>query len=56
MDVVLTGIAAQQLSCAVGNHLIGIHIVTSASPGLEWIDHELRIPLHVHDFLRGLGN
>ena len=56
VNEVLARTASQQLRGPVGDHLVGVHVVAGSGAGLERIHHELRIPLHVHDFLGGLGN
>ena len=39
-----------------GDHLVGVHVGRGARPGLENIDHELRIKLPVNHILGGLLN
>ena len=45
MEAVFTNLPAQELRGAIGNHFIGIHVVTGAGPGLENIHNELVVPL-----------
>jgi hypothetical protein len=47
---------AQDLVGAVGDDLVGVHVVAGACPGLEGIDHELVIPATVDNFLRRLDD
>ena len=49
---VLATLAAELLRREVGDHLVGVHVVRGAGAGLERVDHEHRVPLPVHHFLR----
>ena len=53
---VLSQLAAQDFVGPVGDDLVGVHVQAHARPGLENIDHELRIPLTVDYFLGGLDD
>ena len=56
VDPVLPGLAAQDLGGAVGNHLVGVHVVAGAGARLEWIDDELVIPAPFDHLLRRLDD
>ena len=42
---------AQDLIGAVGNYLVGVHVVAGAGAGLERVHHELVIPAPLHNLL-----
>ena len=52
MNDILTQFAPQQLGCTIGDHLVGIHVMTGAGPGLEGIDDKLIVPFSIDDLLR----
>ena len=53
---VLAARAAQQLSRAVGDDLVGVHVEADAGARLENIDYEFLVPSALLDFLRGFDD
>ncbi len=53
---VLSQLPAQDEGGAVGDDLVGVHVVAGACPRLEGIDDKLVIPLAIHDLLGGLDD
>ena len=56
VDTVFAQLTTQDLGGAVGNDLVGVHVVAGAGPGLEGIDDKLVVPAAVDDFLGGLDD
>ena len=47
-------VEAEQLVGPIGDHLVGVHVLAGASPGLEGVDHELVVPAPGQDFVGGV--
>ena len=53
-DGVLAALVAENLECAVGNHLVGIHVDRCAGAALHHVNREFSVELAVDDFAAGL--
>ena len=52
----VAALATQNLNRPIGDHFVGVHVMTGACACLKRIDTELIVPLPVDDLLRGLHN
>ena len=55
-QLVVAALAAEDLDGAVGQHLVGVHIVRGASARLIDIHHEVLVPLAVQYLVGGLDD
>jgi hypothetical protein len=56
MDAIFAYAATQDLRGAVGNDLIGVHVVTGPRACLDGIDYKLVVPFPLNHFLRRLDD
>ncbi len=55
-DFIVAPRSAEQFKRAVGYHLVRVHVMGGACPGLEDVNDELVVPFAVDDLVRGVPN